>query len=293
MKKLIALIVSLFPISAFALEFIYDFEWLEPDNRVEIVVGEPYQLKFNCSNNNMPFTSDYLAFWNHYDFAGGQHMVDTPTGYSIDGNGVITGLIPGSYAIKFTGYILPKSGTNKMLFITVVSERKESEPNNTFDTANDVYTKIRFGLYNPTDIDFFKYTNSSLKPGDIVTFKINHYGNLGGFFKWTTFCGTNKVGSGGLSANNQECEAWVTSGNTVYLEVYYDQGFSQYFSNNVEFVAEIYINGEPLNSVENVTNDEIKDADHYDLAGRLISPTEKGIHIVKYKNGKTNKVLIK
>ena len=28
-------------------------EWLESNNRVEIVVGEPYQLKFNCSDNSL------------------------------------------------------------------------------------------------------------------------------------------------------------------------------------------------------------------------------------------------
>ena len=159
MKKLITLFALLLPISSFALGIITDFEWLEPNNKVEVVVGEPYQLKFNCSNNTLPFTSEYADCWNHYDFDGGQHIVSPPTGYSIDNKGVITGLISGSYAIKFTGYIQPKSGVDKWLFITVVSERSEKEPNNTMDTANDIQSKIRFGLYNVTDIDFFKFTN--------------------------------------------------------------------------------------------------------------------------------------
>ena len=160
MKKLFTLFALLMPISTFALSLINNFEWLEPNNKVEVVVGEPYQLKFNCSDNSLPFTSDYADNWNHYDFDGGQHMVSTPTGYSIDEKGVITGLVPGSYAIKFTGYIQPKSGVDKMLMITVVSERSETESNNTFDTANEIYTKIRFGLYNTSDVDFFKYTNN-------------------------------------------------------------------------------------------------------------------------------------
>ena len=253
MKKLLTLIVSLLPLSTFALGVINDFEWLEPNNRVEVVVGEPYQLKFNCSDNSLPFTSDYTDNWNHYDFAGGQHMVSTPTGYSIDDKGVITGLVPGSYAIKFTGYILAKSGAEKMLMITVVSERSETEPNNTFDTANDIYTKIRFGLYNTSDIDFFKFTNSNLKWGDNVTFKIHYYGSREAPFgyKWSTFCGTDMIGSGSLISQDQECKALVAYGNTVYLEVYYDQSRSQYFNYGEEFVAEVYINGVPASEFGN------------------------------------------
>lgn len=253
MKKIITLIVSLLPISTFALGLINDFEWLEPNNRVEVVVGEPYQLKFNCSDNSLPFTSDYADYWNNYDFDGGQHMVSTPTGYSIDDKGVITGLVPGSYAIKFTGYILAKSGAEKMLMITVVSERSETEPNNSFDTANDIYTKIRFGLYNTSDMDFFKFTNSNLKWGDNVTFKIHYYGSREAPFgyKWSTFCGTDMIGSGSLISQDQECKALVTSGNTVYLEVYYDQSRSQYFNYGEEFVIEMYINGELVHPEDN------------------------------------------
>ena len=258
MKKFLMLIASLLPISTFALGLINNFEWLEPNNRVEVVVGEPYQLKFNCSDNSLPFTSDYADNWNHYDFAGGQHMVSTPTGYSIDENGIITGLIPGSYAIKFTGYIQPKSGVDKMLMITVVSERSETESNNTLDTANDIYTKIRFGLYNTSDIDYFKYTNNCLKLGDNVTFKIHYYGSRENPFgyKWATFSGTELVGGGSLISQDQECKALVAYGNTVYLEVYYDQSCSEYFNYGEEFVAEVYINGVPASEYGNDVGEE-------------------------------------
>ena len=161
MKKLLTLIAMLMPLSTFALGLITDFEWLEPNNKVEVVVGEPYQLKYSCSDNSLPFTNDYVDSWVHYDFAGGQHVVNSPTGYSIDNNGVITGLVAGSYAIKFTGWIQPKSGTDKWLYITVVSERSETESNNALDTANDITNKIRFGLYNISDIDFFRFTNNN------------------------------------------------------------------------------------------------------------------------------------
>ena len=258
MKKLLMLIVSLLPISTFALGLINDFEWLEPNNRVEVMVGEPYQLKFNCSDNSLPFTSDYADSWVHYDFDGGQHVISSPTGYSIDNKGQITGLVAGSYAIKFTGWIQPKSGVDKMLMISVVSERSETEPNNTFDTANDIYTKIRFGLYNTSDIDYFKYSNSNLKWGDEVTFKMHYYGSRENPFgyKWSTFCGTNMSGSGSLQSQDQECRALVSSGNTVYLEIYYDQSRSQYFNYDEEFVAEVYINGIPASEFGNDVSEE-------------------------------------
>jgi hypothetical protein len=260
MKKLFALFISFLPISTFALSLINDFEWLEPNNSVEVVVGEPYQLKFNCSDNSLPFTSDYADYWNHYDFAGGQHIVSTPTGYSIDEKGVITGINPGSYAIKFTGYIQPKSGVDKMLMITVVSERSETESNNTLDTANDITNKIRFGLFNISDIDYFKLTNKNLKWGDNVTFKIHYYGSRENPFgyKWATFCGGDMVGGGSLISQDQECKALVSSGNTVYLEVYYDQSHSQYFNYGEEFVAEVFVNGIPASEYGNDVSEKFE-----------------------------------
>jgi hypothetical protein len=209
MKNLLTLIVMLISISTFAQEYVSDFEWLEANNKVEVVIGEPYQLKFLCSDNSKPFTSDYADSWVHYDFAGGQHVVSSPAGYSIDNKGVITGLVAGSYAIKFIGWIQPKTGADRWLYITVVSERSETESNNTFDTANDITNKIRFGLYNISDIDYFKYTNDNLKWGDIVSFKIYYKGareNPFGY-KWATFCGGDMVGGGSLICQDQECKA--------------------------------------------------------------------------------------
>lgn len=247
MKKLLLLIALLVPFSSYAKELIQDFEWLEPNNTIEIVIGEPYQLHYSCSNNNLAFTSDYADSWVHVDFSGGQHVVDPPTGYSIDENGIITGLVSGSYAIHPTGWIQRKSGAEKWLYITVISERTETEPNNTLDTANEITSKIRFGLYNISDIDFFKYTNSNLKWGDEVTFKIHYYGSRENPFgyKWSIFCGTDIVSGGSLISQDQECKALVTSGNTVYLEVYYNQSHSEYFLYGEEFVVEVYINGVP------------------------------------------------
>ena len=247
------ILAILMPLSSFSLNLITNFEWLEPNNKVEVVAGEPYQLKFSCSDNSLVFTSAYADSWVHIDFTGGQHVVNPPTGYSIDENGVITGMIAGSYAIHPTGWVQAKSGIDKWLYITVVSERSEIESNNTLDTANDITNKIRFGLYNISDIDYFRFTNSNLKWGDEVKFKIHYYGSRENPFgyKWATFCGTNMVGGGSLVSQDQECKALVTTGNTVYLEVYYDQSLSEYFNYGEKFVAEVFINGVPASDFGN------------------------------------------
>ena len=295
MKKTLTLIALLMPLCTFALDLINDFEWLEPNNKVEIVIGEPYQLKFSCSNNNLVFTSDYADSWVHIDFAGGQHVVNQPTGYSIDEKGVITGLVAGSYAIHPTGWIQRKSGADKWLYITVVSERKEKESNNTLDTANEITNKIRFGLYNISDIDYFKYTNSNLKWGDEVKFKIHYYGNNDRPFgyKWATFSGTNLSGSGSLISQDQECKALVFSGTTIYLEVYYDQSRSQYFNYGEEFVAEVYINGKPVSGIEHVVISENNAEAHYELSGKSVDKQHKGLHIIKGANNTVRKMMVK
>lgn len=229
-------------------DFIWDFEWLEPDNRIEIVVGEPHQLRYNSrTNKSLAFTKEYAESWVHYDFSPMQHVVESPTGYSIDKNGVVTGLVAGRYAIKYTGLIQAKSGTDKWLYITVVNERTEKESNNTFDTANEITSKIRFGLYNSSDVDYFKYSNPGLKWGDIVTFKIHYTGYREAPFayRYSTFSGTELSGSGALALQDQECRSLVFSGTTVYLEVYYDQSRTQYFQYGEEFVAEVFINDIP------------------------------------------------
>lgn len=285
MKKLLTLIAMLFPISTFALGLISNFEWLEPNNKVEVVIGEPYQLNFSCSNNNQVFTNEYANSWVHIDFAGGQHVVTSPSGYSINEKGVITGLVAGLYAIHPTGWVQAKDGVDKWLYITVVSERSETESNNTLDTANDITNKIRFGLYNISDIDYFRYTNNNLKWGDYVTFKIHYYGSRENPFgyKWATFCGGNMVGGGSLTSQDQECKALVSTGNTIYLEVYYDQSRSQYFNYGEEFVTEVFINGIPASEYGNDKPDDQPDMinghEYVDLglaSGKLWAKTNYG-----------------
>ena len=103
------------------------------------------------------------------------------------------------------------------------------------------------------------------------------------------------VGSGSLISQDQECKALVTSGNTVYLEVYYDQSRSQYFNYGEEFVAEVYINGEPASGVEHITisnKDEDSKQIHYDLFGKRINQSTKGIHVVKGTNS-CRKIFVK
>ena len=296
-KQLLLLVMILLPMVASALDRITNFEWLEPNNKVEIVIGEPYQLKFTSSNNSLVFSNEYVDSWVHIDFTGGQHVVNPPSGYSINEKGVITGLVAGSYAIHPTGWIKAKEGVDKWLFITVVAERSEKESNNTLDTANDVTNKIRFGLYNTSDIDYFKFTNNGLKRGDYVTFKIHYYGSRENPFgyRWATFCGTSQMGSGSLMMQDQNCNCYVTSPyDPIYLEVYYDQSLSQYFNYDEEFVAEVLINYIPVSGIASpsIVDDQTV-IGIYNLQGHKLDNYQKGVNFVRMRNGSTKKVVPK
>lgn len=224
-------------------DYVYDFEWQEPNNKIEIAVGESHQLQFNCSTNkDKPFTSEYSSCWVHYEFNPMQHVVDSPSGYSIDEKGIITGLIPGSYAIKYSGFILAKSGADKWLYITVVKDKKETESNNTLATANEFSSKIRCGLYNSSDVDYVKVKHN-MKVGTYFKFKVHYEGYRTSPFgyKWATFSGASPelVGGGSLAYQDQECRGLITGGNYIYFELYFDQSLTSYFNSGEEFVIEL------------------------------------------------------
>ncbi len=279
-------------------DFVWDFEWLEDNNTIEIVVGEGYQLHYSCSSNyDKVFSAEMASNWVHYDFKGGQHVVDPPTGYSISETGIITGLIPGNYAMKFTGLIQPKAGADKWLYINVVAERREKESNNTLDTANDIYTKIRFGLSNLSDVDYFRFKHN-LSFGDHVTFKVHYEGyNDSPFgYKWATFMGDKEMcGGGSLIQQDQECNALVANGEYVYFEVYYNPSYSQYFTYGEEFVVQVYVNGEPVtNETVNVSNISIspssislKQGESYSLSAS-VSPSNATDKSVSWSSSNTS-----
>ena len=143
-------------------------------------------------------------------------------------------------------------------------------------------------MYNISDIDYFKFTDSSLKFGDNVTFKIHYYGSRENPFgyKWATFCGTNMVGGGSLLSQDQECKALVSSGNTVYLEVYYDQSRSQYFNYGEEFVAEMYVNG------VRVGNDTTEPDGKAYIDGIYYNFTEENAEVISGSNAYSGAVFI-
>ena len=248
LTTLLAIFVSICANAYTEDDFVMDFQWLEPNNKVTIAVGETHQLKYSTSTNySKVFLTSMANCWVHIDFAGMQHVVESPEGYSINENGVIRGLKVGSYAIHPTSLIKAASGVDKWLYITVVSEREETEPNNTMETANEIQSKIRCGLYNTTDIDYFRYDHN-LNNGEYVTFKIHYNGPREAPFgyRWATFSGGMNVEGGSLVTQDQNCRALVTSRDDVYLEIYYDQSLTQYFDTGESFLVEIYIDGEPV-----------------------------------------------
>lgn len=228
-------------------DLVEDFEWLEPDNKVEVAVGESYQLRYSYSSYGHGVFSDYYkneGCWVYYSFSGGQHVIGEPTGYSIDKNGVLNGLQVGSWGIKPTGLILGKSGSDKILRINVVSVKGEKESNNTLDTANEFATKIKFSLSNTSDIDYFKCKHDK-KFGEYVYFKIHHEGSdaIPRGYKWSTFTDGQLVGAGSLLSQDQVCKGLVVSEKYMYIEIYFDSSYSQYFQYSDYFIIEV-VDGE-------------------------------------------------
>ena len=238
-------------------DFVEDFEWMEPNNTVEVAVGESYQLHYKCSYEGHPVFSDFYKDdydWVYYSFSGGQHVIYEPLGYSIDKNGVLTGLQAGSWAIKPTGLIQRKDGKDVMLRVNVVPVKGEKEPNNTMDLANEFTSKIEFCLDNEVDIDYFKFKHNK-KFGEYVYFKVNYLDSydypVG--LKWSTFSGGQSVGGGSLMYQGQICKALVVSGDYVYIEFYFNSSFAQYFRYYEYFSVEV-VDGEDKPQEVAVTN---------------------------------------
>lgn len=275
-KSFLALIALVSSLSASAYtsdEFVWDFEWLEPNNKVEIVVGEAYQLRYTSrTNTDKVFTSTYADCWIHYDFKPFQHIVESPEGYSINEKGEIIGLVAGSYAIKYTGRIQAKSGTDKWLYITIVNEREENESNNTLDTANEFYKKIKVSLYNISDIDYVKYKHN-VSNGTYLKFKV-HYNGSGSFpfgFKWATFSGVSpqQMGGGSLINQDQTCNCLIYGGEYAYFELYYDQSLSQYFSSYESFTIEVEADDTGVENVGIEDNMVVKNVRKHIINGKL------------------------
>ena len=255
MKRVLLLLFALFvvlTVSAYTYDdFVWDFRWTESSNRITIAVGEEHQLQYKTSTNySKVFLNSMSSNWVHIVFAGMQHVVDNPDGYTISEKGVILGLKVGSYAIYPTGLIQPADGADKWLYITVVSVKEETEPNNTMESASELNTRIKCGLYNSTDIDYFRHKHN-LSVGKYVTFKVHYTGYRDSPFgyRWATFSNGMMVGSGSLLEQDQECDALVLNRDDVYLEIYFNQSLSQYFNTGETFQIEVYEDGEPVSKI--------------------------------------------
>ena len=235
-------------------------------------------------------------------------VVDAPTVFSMNAQGVVTGVKEGLGALKPTGFILKASGTDR-LYIKVVSSYEEQEPNNDFNNANELKgAPTTFGLYNLSDIDYFKVKANA---GDKITFKIKGDNSDNKFFgfKWSKFSSTyQSLGSGSLAIDESTGErdieissAFTSNYGTgyYYLEIYYDQSRSQYFTYD-KLTVQAFLNDKPVGYEEtepdpepvydvkfsyddsNMTATVIADDNKY--TGNIVIP-ESVIH-----NGKTYKV---
>ena len=93
-----------------------------------------------------------------------------------------------------------------------------------------------------------------------------------------------------IGEERYEADTWVYSPShaTLYVPIgelaaYQSLAGWNYFAEIKEM--------DQVTGVEHITNVDGHDAVHYDLTGKVISPTAKGLHIVKFKNNRSVKVM--
>jgi len=246
------LLVSFFTYSYTYDDFVWDFEWLEPNNTVEIGVGESHQLQYTCSTNySIVFSEEMASNWVHIDLYPYQHVVFTPTGYAIDENGIITGKVEGKYVIHPTGLIQPKDPNNDWLWINVVSFHEEQEPNNILETANTLHIlPTQFYLSTIVDVDCFKI---HVKAGEKLQFRVKGTATIP-MIKWATFGGTNltQIGGGSIILNDGEQIIDIGDLTSVfgtgdyYIQFYANPNFYNYFQDFCYYTVQAVIEKERI-----------------------------------------------
>lgn len=304
MKKMFFLMSMMlaFAANAAMAQFVFDFKWEENDETfngapmVTVGVGESRQLKYSFSSNTLgeAIFDSQDGNWVYYDDNG--YVTDKPQCFTIDKNGVVTGVRTGMGALKPTGFIIKASGTERC-YVKVVDEYSEKESNNTLETANELKgIPTRFNLSNISDIDYFKV---NAKAGDKLVFKIkgcnSSYQYLG--YKWMTFIpNTTQISGGSLQLKDGEREIEVNNtefwgAGEYYIEIYFDPQSTFKFQSG-DLLIQAFINDLPVTAVEAV---RVGDGGHakaiFSIDGKRKSQLGKGLNIVKTADGKTVKVV--
>ena len=255
--------MMVFPMVASPQGYVNNFKWEENEGTyngfplVTVAVGDKHKLQYSYTTNTMG-TDIFDVNSGNWVFYENNTVVNAPTVFSMNAQGVVTGVKEGLGALKPTGLILKVSGTDR-LYIKVVSSYEEQEPNNDFNSANELKgAPTTFGLYNLSDIDYFKVKANA---GDKITFKIKGDNSNNKFFgfKWSKFSSTyQSLGSGSLAIDESTGErdieissAFTSNYGTgyYYLEIYYDQSRSQYFTYD-KLTVQAFLNDKPVSYEE-------------------------------------------
>ncbi len=249
-------------------KFMHGFRWEEEEMnstgapQITLAVGDKYLIHYSFSSSEMPddiFFLTQAGNWVAYErknipgLGNTDVVVECPEVFSISPSGVITAHKEGLAALKPTGYIQRGEGSDRC-YINVVANYEEKEPNNNVANANELKGAFtRFSLYNISDQDFFKV---KAKAGDKITFKLkgSHYSHLG--YRWSTFSPSGvSLGSGGLAIDESTGEREITISDALtknvgsgyyYLQIYFNQSLSEYFTYNDYLDVQVFINDEPI-----------------------------------------------
>ena len=232
------------------------FAWNSTDekhdkyNMLTIAVGETEQLEYSTKQGTFEnFFSDWKNDFIVKDEAG--NVITNQSFVSIEKDGSIKGLKKGIFSIEPTGYIEGSADEAKnILYINVIKEYEETEPNDDFANANRIKYgwPMRFKFIDciteeyemeDSDPDFFKFTSKGQKAN--LTIKYYKYSGAD-----QTFTNQNKKVSYEIyNANKAKIKEGViefdkngeeksigtidvANNSTIYIKVYTDSDLKRY-----------------------------------------------------------------
>ena len=131
--------------------------------KITMVVGEEHQLQYTCAPSYATNVFSDLRAFKFKEVKDGVYLIVSESSFvDIDANGLMTAKAVGNTIIEsFNSYgVYKASGGVDGIFVQILSEYSESEPNNDFPYANQLKMggPTSFYISTTTDVDTFKYS---------------------------------------------------------------------------------------------------------------------------------------
>ena len=179
-------------------------ETIYGDPKITMVIGEKHQIEYTCTPSYATRIFSDLSAFNFREIRNGTYMVvDESTVVDVDENGLMTAKGEGKTLIKSNNShgVYKASGGSDEIYVQVLSEYSEQEPNNDIPYASTLKLGVPVSFYisSTTDVDCFRYSANKTS----ISFDLTYKGGETGpdkHLKWELYDSScNLVGSGNLS----------------------------------------------------------------------------------------------